>query len=380
MADGVSAAGHEIKIVTPDEKGLTQVALERGWEVMVVPYRFCSLPLWKTGKDKIMFLPRLAKTILYNLKARGKVIKFAQSFGPDIIHDNTSVIDVGHYAAKRLNIPHIIHIREYGWKDFRLVLPGLKSRLNYSKSAIIGITRDLTSMRGKHLPPERKCTIYNGIVKRKEIKYDSEKEPFFFYAGRIQFAKGVSELIDAYINYCKFIISKNEKPLKLILAGSTTNEMAFFKQQAEHVRNAGLEDYVEWLGEISNVEDYMAKAAATVIPSYWEGFGRVMPEAMAAGSLCIARNTGGTAEQLSNGKNMLGRRIALEFNDSEDLTAKLLEVDKGYKSNEAYNPGGQYEKLIKDSQNVIESLYLSENVGNKTLDFYNQVLKLWPSK
>lgn len=373
MADGVVREGHTVKLVTPDEEGLTIEARKRGWEVLVTPYRFCALPMLKSWRDKLMFFPRLAKTIFQNLRARRIVNRFVREYRPDIIHDNTSVTDIGHYAAKSIDVPNVIHIREYGWKDFRLVLPGLGRRLKYKKSAIIGITNDLTRLRGNKVPADRQITIYNGVIKRESISYNAEKRPEFLYAGRIQHAKGVTDLIDAYINYVDKV--GEEDAFKLLMAGNTHTEPSTVKELMRKLEDAGLENKVEWLGEIKDIEKYMAVAAATVIPSYWEGFGRVMPEAMAAGSLCIARPTGGTAEQLSNGRKLLDRDIALEFNDIPELTERLLEVDREFRSGSAFKSGGKFEKMIKDSQKVVEHYYLCEDVGKKTVDFYNRILK-----
>ncbi len=375
MADGVAAAGHTIKIVAPDEKGLTVEARKRGWEVMVIPYRFSSLPLFATAKDKLMFIPRLMKNIWQNRLARKPVINFAKEFGPDLIHDNTSVTDVGHYAAKALEIPHIIHVREYGWKDFKLVILGLKKRIRYRKSAVIAITDDLKNHVAKDLPAERKCTIYNGIVKESQIHYQPDKEPVFLYAGRIQRAKGVADLIDAYILYAQEV--GKESAFRLVLAGSYKNEPEFHEQLVRKLAKNGLSEKVDWLGEINNVEEYMTTAAATIIPSYWEGFGRVMPEAMASGSLCIARNTGGSAEQLANGRKLTGQEIALPFNDTAQFVDRLKEVDSKFRTGDAYRAGGDFEEIIRNSQRAVMRYYLSENVGKQTVRFYEKILNIF---
>ncbi|MDE6810884.1 MAG: glycosyltransferase [Muribaculaceae bacterium] len=375
MADGIAREGHEIKLIAPDDKGVTELARQRGWEVFVVPYRFCALPAWQSTKDKLMFIPRLIKSVILNTKAHQAVKKFVRSYRPDIVHDNTSVTDIGHFAAKSIDIPHIIHIREYGWKDFRLVLPFLKRRLRYSKAAIIGITDDLRNLRGRFLSPDRQVTIYNGVVRKDKISYDPDKEDTFLFAGRIEHAKGVSDLIDAYIKYAEIVSSTGNNPLRLIMAGSTTRDPELYESLLKKLQSSGLSEKVEWLGEIKEVASYMSKAAATIIPSLWEGFGRVMPEAMANGSLCIARDTGGTSEQLANGRRLFGRDIALSFSDTLGLIKCMLEVDRGYRDGYSYKSGGKFEKIIKDSQKVVENYYLCEEVGHKTLDFYYSVLK-----
>lgn len=380
MADGVAAAGHEIRIVAPDGNGVTVAARERGWEVLVVPYRFATLPALSTGKDKVLFLPRLLKSLIINRKARKVVERYVEEYRPDIIHDNTSVTDIGHYAAEHIGAIHVTHVREYGWKDFRLLNPGLKKRLKYSKAALIAITEDLKKLRGKFLPEAKKATIYNGVVSAEMIRYKSDKSPYFLYAGRVQHAKGVSDLIAAYIKYCDEVVAEGKTPLRLIMAGSLKHEPKLCSHLQTQLQKAGYDKNVEWLGEITGVDKYMEQAAATVIPSYREGFGRVMPEAMAAGSLCIGRNTGGTAEQLENGRKITGRDIALSFgNDSDSgvgrLAGLLQQVDTACRTGELMTEGGEYHRMIKDAQTTISRLYLREEVGKKVIDFYSTLLK-----
>ncbi|MDE6559605.1 MAG: glycosyltransferase, partial [Muribaculaceae bacterium] len=257
MADGVAREGNEIKVVAPDANGVTVAARERGWEVLVVPYRFCALPSWHTMRDKLMFLPRLLKTVICNLKARKVVRKFAEHYRPDIIHDNTSVTDIGHYAATHIGATHVIHVREYGWKDFRLVLPFINERLHYPKAALIAITDDLRELRGKGMPADRCTTIYNGVVKKEQIRYNPDKEPYFLYAGRIQEAKGVRDLIDAYISYARKIQSESKNPMRMVMAGSVTHDPGLYADLRRKLLDAGLDGNVEWMGEIKNVDKYM---------------------------------------------------------------------------------------------------------------------------
>lgn len=375
MADGVAREGHTVKVVVPDENGVVGILKARGWEVLPVAYRFCALPRWESLRDKLMFLPRLAKYYLENRKARKVVKKFAEKYQPDIIHDNTSVTDIGHYAAKHIGATHVIHIREYGWKDFRLVLPFLRERLRYRKAAIIAITEDLRKLRGGDVAIERQTTIYNGVVRHDQFRYHPDKQPEFLYAGRVQKTKGVEDLIEAYLKYSNDVMAEGRQPFRLIMAGSMSSDPELVGALQVRLREAGIDERVEWKDEISNVDEYMERVAATIIPSKWEGFGRVMPEAMSCGSLCVARDTGGSREQMNNGLRLTSHEIALRFDDAESLRACLKEIDEAYHQENAFAEGEKYEKMIKDSQKVVKNYYLCEEVGQKTLNFYKQLLE-----
>lgn len=376
MADGIVADGNEIALVTPDDKGISVLAKERGWDVLTIPYGFCCLPPWPNNlRKKISYLPSLVRTFILNFKARRKVLDFADRFGADIIHDNTSVTDIGHHVAKKLNLPHVIHVREYGWKDFRMRLPFLKSRLNAGSAHMIAITHDLAEFRGAGLDKDRIDVVYNGIVSKEDLHYDPDKEAWFFYAGRIQRAKGVADLIDAYCRYATEILKRGKKPLRLKLAGFIS-DTELYGELKNVISNFGLDDYVDWLGELKDIRSYTSKAAATVIPSFNEAFGRVMPEAMAAGSLCIARDTGGTAEQLENGRKITGGEIALSFSDLNGLVGCLMEVDGGWRSGDHYvKSSGRFAKMIDGAQETVAKLYVREEVGNKIQAIYKKILQ-----
>lgn len=373
MADSVAKAGNEIAVVVPDDNGVTPVLRERGWTVLVVPYMFATLPYlsWSL-RDLIRFIPRLVLTKYINRKARKTVNAFAREWGPDIVHDNTSVTDLGHYVARALDVPHVIHIREYGWRGLHRIIPGIHKRLSATNTYVVAITSDLAAYRGKRLRLDHLRVIYNGVLRENDATYNPQKQPFFLYAGRIRKEKGVGDLINAYIAYARAELNAGRDPLRLKLAGAS--EAGDFDCKVRRiVSNAGLDAYVEWLGEIDNISDLYEMTAATVIPSKHEGFGRVMPEAMCAGSLCVVRNTGGLAEQLANGRRECGNDIAIGFNSIEDLTLILSRISDAYRNGGAYDGNGSFLRIIKDSTRVVAALYSYEANARGMLDFYSYI-------
>ena len=374
MADSVAKAGNEVAVVVPDEKGITAILRERGWEVLVVPYMFCTLPyLSWSPRDIIRFIPRIVMAKIINRKARRIVYEFAKKWKPDIVHDNTSVTNLGYHVAHLLNIPNVIHIREYGWKDFRRIIPDLHKRLTAPNAYLIAITSDLAYYRGHGLDVDHVRVIYNGIVKEDVEVYKEAKSPYFFYAGRIQPKKGVGDLIEAYIAYATAELSKDRRPLGLKLAGAYTQE--YFEYLRQQISKFGLDNYIEWLGEIDDLNRYYSSVAATIIPSKYEGFGRVMPEASVAGSLCVVRNSGGLAEQLENGRRETGIDIAYAFDSIDDLTQKLGYISKMYAKGHEYENGGEFFSKIQASKKVVKLLYSFKANAEGILDYYSYILK-----
>ena len=67
------------------------------------------------------------------------------------------------------------------------------------------------------------------------------------------------------------------------------------------VRELGLEDAIEFLGERDDVPQIMAGADVILAPSIEEPFGRTVAEAMAVGTPVVATNVGGPAELIEDG-------------------------------------------------------------------------------
>lgn len=357
MINGTTAAGVDALVILPDTKDMYQTLSKAGIKVFATNYRFSVIPSFKSTRDKIRFLPRLLKRYILNGRSQGKINKVIRDFNPDIIHTNVSPIDVGFKGALRHHTPHVYHIREYGDKDFKLKICNID--YNLRNSYTISITRDIAEHRNL-LNPDKDTVIYNGIFSESAIRFTEKKEPYFLYAGRLTELKGFGLLIDAYIDYAK----KTENPLRLKVAGAPELSVecekfvADIKNKLEQENVSGL---VDWLGVVKSISDLAYKAAATVVPSFCEGFGRVVAEAMFNGSLVIGFNAGGIKEQFDNGLNKFGEEIALRFDDRQSLTLQLENVTSNLNS---------YFPLIHRSQVCVKELYSTESNVNSVINFY----------
>lgn len=372
MLHAVLAAGHEAAVVCNDDRGVTQYLRSINVTTVVRPYRFASLPTMSwSAKDIVRFVPRFIRDRIVNPRSAKSVLEFAREFRPDIIHENTSVTGIGSYVARRLQIPHIIHIREYADKDFRIYLLNYRKRLRYKKVYPVSITKDLALYRCDRLGISRKArVIYNGIIDDDSIKYDRHKEPYFLYAGRIEPNKGIEDLIDAYISY-RQAARHLRQPLLLKIAG-TYHQQSFIDRLRLKVEKSGLTDDVIWLGECREMDRLYSKAAATVIPSRCEGFGRIPPEAMAAGSLCVMRDSGGLREQLDNGVHVTGSEIALRFESIPELAEALHEISRDY-NEMSKGIESRYEEMIRRAQLTVKELYTKSIYGANILALYNDI-------
>ena len=88
----------------------------------------------------------------------------------------------------------------------------------------------------------------------------------------------------------------------LLSVGATTDPRwtAELKREAETL---GVADHFHMLGARANVVDYLRACDVFVFPSLYEGLGIALIEAMAAGCVCVATNTGPIPEVVQDGKD-----------------------------------------------------------------------------
>ena len=364
MLDGLQPYGVRPFVVVPDSNGVTQVLKGKNIASFVINYRASGYPSSHTLKERMLFVPKLIVRIWLNYMATRSLVAYLNKNKIDIVHSNTGVVRIGFDAAQKVGIPHIYHIREYGDLDFGFnYFPNKKSflrQLNALQCYSICITKDIQ----RHHQQQATATsrvIYDGVFgSQKEMPIVDAKD-FFLFAGRIQPAKGLDQLLSAYKCYTEL----NAHPLPLKVAGSISDN-AYYQQQIQFVKENNLSERVQLLGECDDIVSLMRQARALIIPSRNEGFGFCMPEAMQQGCLCIARNTGGTKEQLDNALEMTGREIALRYETVEQLAELLSEV--------ASNPVSHYDDYTQNAFKVVNQLYTKEVHAKKVFEFYKDIL------
>lgn len=368
MLYGLMEKGVVPLVVFPQSGGLCQVLEEKGIETRVLNYRMGTYPPVKTMRDVCLFLPRLAGRILLNRRAAGRLADIAQQWGAELIHSNTSVVNIGYRAAHRLGLPHVWHIREYGALDFHYYYyyytrKAFLQKLRAKKSYTICITKDVQQY-DRLAGWEASRVIYDGVLSERQLRFHEQKELYFLFAGRLEENKGIGDLLPAFSDFVK---RRPESKITLKVAGNTVNAAYrdFLRSEAYRL---GIADRVEFLGMRKDVLELMGKAYAMIVPSRSEGFGFITAEAMFNGALVIGRNTAGTKEQFDNGLQQTGDEIALRYGRQEELVRCMCEVvDNGI---EHYFP------MIRRSLQVVRELYSSENHTKQVYDFYKQIISV----
>lgn len=368
MLQQADAAGIEYQVVCPDNEGIARHLKQKGIKIHTRNYRHCSLPPLNGLSDIVKWMPRLIHNSWINRKAKKELLQEVMDFRPDIIHENSSAVNIGYYLATKLDVPYIMHIREYGWLDFKLIIPDFRRRVNDKRTYTISITQDLQRHK-KLLSHPRAVQIYNGIMSSSQIRYCEEKSDYFLYAGRLEPGKGISDLLKVYPEYAR----GEENPLRLLIAGGSDHP-EFEAKIKETASASGFGHLIEWLGVRTDLPDLMYSAVATVIPSRFEGLGRVMPEAMTNGCLCIGRNTGGTKEQMDMGLALTGEEIAFRYDTDTQLPEILKDITKTARSGSTFKEGGEYYKMINRSMQSVTNYFSVERYRENLTKLYERII------
>lgn len=360
---GLKKLGVSVFVVSPDKKGLYLTLQDDGIPVIALSYRPATLPPYKSIIELLLFIPRLIGRFLLNISASIKLAAIAKAINPHIIHTNVSVISIGYNVSRRLKIPHVWHIREYGDLDFNLhfYYTHKKQLKRYTKdnSYTICITKDIQRYNKLQLNINSRV-IYNGISSTNNISHLSKKVPYFLFAGRLEHAKGIISLIDAYASY--YHMDKDPLPLHIAGDGNTP----YVEHILSLIDSYGIADKVRLLGMQKNIVSLYQEAIALIVPSISEGFGRVTAEAMFHGCLVIGNDIAGTKEQFDNGKDLTGDEIALRYTTQEQLVKHLIDVSK--------KPIEHYEPMIIRAQETVQLLYSTEKHIQQVYNFYNEIL------
>jgi glycosyltransferase involved in cell wall biosynthesis len=158
---------------------------------------------------------------------------------------------------------------------------------------------------GYNIHPEKISVVYNGITdaykpvseeqKKKTRERYAKGKPFFIYLGAIHPRKNILTLVRAFERFK----SANASDHQLVLAGRAswhTEEVFKAIAQSQWKDSIHLPGYVA----TSEAAGLVASAEAMIYPSFYEGFGLPLVEAMACGVPVICSNASSLPEVAGN--------------------------------------------------------------------------------
>lgn len=298
----VNGADYKLLFVVPNSKGQLKDELQKqGHTVFSFKYyqpikKFNKKGLASCVKNLGRFL--LAK--IYNPIAVKAIIRLCDSENIQLIHSNSLVVTVGAEAAKRINLPHIWHVREFMEEDHMM-------SYIYSKNNIESLMKSSTAIYISESIKRKFGDLFNGknsVVIYNTIDYDKsfQKERAFaedgtcnvIIVGKVTKSKGQMEAVRAIEQ-----LKKNGFNIKLYICGEGPDEDEINK----YIVNHKLGDAVELLGFRSDVTNVRKNMDIALMCSQNEAFGRVTVEGMYYKNLVIGKRTAGTEEIICNGEN-----------------------------------------------------------------------------
>jgi galacturonosyltransferase len=199
-----------------------------------------------------------------------------------------------------------------------------------------------------------------GINIRHNNKKKNRKINFIFFA-RILKEKG----IDDYLEAAK-IINKKHSNTNFYVAGPSQKKnlgQTFSLNFKDYMLLLKKNKFVKYLGYIKNYKKIFFKIDCLVAPSFTEGAGNSVLEAMSSRLFIIAYNNAGHRFVLKNTKNLVCKK-----NNVQELVKnieKFINIDKR-----------QLNKIALQSQKKVLNYFSTEIVFNKLKKILNSTIKL----
>lgn len=367
MVDVISTLVHEEKIkavvLYPDKKNSAIDYLENlGVECYHIffPKIAFSASLSKIDYCKYKFKYHI-KNLLSKIEYL-KIKKIIQNNNIEIIYSNTSVINYGWWLSKKMHLPHVWHIREFGKEDHNLDF--VKGRENFlselnDSQQIIYISKSIFQKFKNDVRPDIKQNIiYNDISPefinpKPEFNLSLNNPLNAVIIGTIQPGKGQLDVVKA-------VERLNKEKLKVILHIGGAKTGTYYELIKDYVNDHKLTNEIIFDGFITAVNLYRAKMDIGVVASKKEAFGRVTVEGMLSQLAMVGANSGGTSEIIKN--NCTG--LLYEKDNIEDLAEKI---------NELYL---NRDKLKKIALNGYKFAVKNFTVGKSANEIYNLLIDL----
>jgi glycosyltransferase involved in cell wall biosynthesis len=166
------------------------------------------------------------------------------------------------------------------------------------------------------VPDERLIHVPNGVdvarfsgvdpaeCRTVREKFGLEDEgPVLFFAGTVMPRKGVVQLVEAVGD----VVNRGNPDLQLVIAGETDLDEAYTERTRSLISELEIEENVTFTGYLddSDLLPLYRASDAFVLPSFEEGFGMVVSEAMAAGTPVVASDISGIRQQIDHGDSGL---------------------------------------------------------------------------
>ena len=307
------------------------------------------------------------ETIVKNeIQAGVDVITFEPivlSLYPDIILDDVSesfeteklILLDGHHRwkyANRLNLIDKLKCILVNFKDVKIesylfnINLDTDEFLNFLHDEVIVISEEVKTWLENHTKKLNPHVI-NYWISLKEFSAVSYNTPLNIgFLGRLNKNKGIEDLVDS--------LNDINLDFYLVIGGFGSQEYINYLKQK---MNKNLRNRSSFLGYVEDQSKFFEGIDLFVFPSYSEGLGLVLLEAMSYQKICITRNVEPMNQFINDENGYL-------FNNNEELKNCVMQASNDITNESIFN------KKIENTKKALER-YDIKNVFPKILEVYN---------
>lgn len=313
-----------------------------GIECIIHPYiKLHQISTWKN----VLLHPwraLIVRVFRYDVACAVFVKHYLKDRSIEVVHSNYSLIYIGWLLSKYLGAKHVWHVREFVDIDFHYKVYGglslLRKMINRAAARIA-----ISSAIKKHwqMPNINTWVISNAICSKNNTIYIPIKEKYILYSAySMSEHKGARRAIEAFAQS-----GMTKKGYVLKMVGNCYDD--YKESLLKTILAYGILDYIKFYPCQLDLKPFFMHAAAYLMTSENEAFGRVTAEAMFYGCPVIAHATGGTLDMIENGETgylyntvdecaQLISRVCSE--DQQKVVSQAQEFARNNLSQEVYAP------------------------------------------
>lgn len=285
---------HRIKTASSHEEGQTLVdhLAQHGIRYIAAPFRM--------AKMNSTLLSTAA--YFYNRIVYPSILRRVRPLGIDLIHSNSGATDLGAWLSRKLGVPHVWHLREYGDLDYGLKSPFGKfydRRYFSGDHHFIAISQSILDHYKPLIPLSQLSLIYNGInppevIESRKVSSDDQTVNICV----VGYLTTLKRQLDVVKAVRKLLEQSAGHPFQLYLAGRGEHE--YIRHVEQYITENSLENSVTLTGQIDDINTFLSRMDIGVLSSESEAFGRVTVEYMMNSLAVVATDSGASRELISD--------------------------------------------------------------------------------
>lgn len=317
--DVLTKKGHRCKVLVPQKGAMTEALDKMKIKNVVVGYGWATKPHRQVNQYK---LTASTGNSLF------RIYQEVDTYKPDVIITNTSVIPWGLYAGHTFRIPTILLVHEIlndkdpslnmmpNYKDYAAILDGNADYVIYNSQFVKNefssdIKRPKISKKILYPLPKIDRALIEKLYITNEIKTTLRIAIFGVLAPR----KNQMEAVKA----AKILVEQGITQFTIDLYGDKDTDIRYTKSLRRFIKENGLSKNIKIKGYSTNVYETMNQYNVVLSTSTYEPFGRTIIEGQLFGRIAIANNTGGGTELIDDGETGL----IYELGNSSSLAEKI---------------------------------------------------------